>query len=168
MEKELKQDLIKVLNDSNQELVIHDDCSGYIDISGEKEVRPIIEALCNLITTSQIKMLDRVEEAFTQLSILLTYWQSTRQIGHTTLMLTGVVNEPRGLLLVANQDQKKYLSKSVNKDQMITIHELQELRGVRKPLVVDHFALRVMLNDVLEKLQAEKSILEGKLNENNA
>jgi len=73
-----------------------------------------------------------------------------RAVGHTYSEINGVKNNSTALLIVADARQKDNLSKYLPREKMITLSEIPDrLRGLRKALVIDHFALAILVATAL-------------------
>jgi len=84
----------------------------------------------------------------TRLEELVTYG-FPRAVGHTWTELYGVRSNPRAVLIVANERQKDFID--LPKEQMVSISNLREkLAGRRCPVVVDHYALTVLVAECVE------------------
>ena len=69
-----------------------------------------------------------------------------RGVGHTYTELNGVKNNPNSALVVADYQQGRQLG--LKPDQIITISQIPEkLRGIRRAVVIDHFALTILLEE---------------------
>lgn len=79
-----------------------------------------------------------------------TYYMMTRRVGHTISLLVGAKSNKNVLVLVANEAQKQNVDLPDN--QMISINNLEALRGRRNPLLIDHFALQSMISELLKDL----------------
>jgi hypothetical protein len=95
-----------------------------------------------------------------------TYYMGTRRVGHTMAILDGAKSNKDILVLVANTTQKKNINLPEN--QMVSINNLEALRGRRNPLLIDHFALQSMVSELFRDLDAlsmetNKKILDYQL-----
>lgn len=102
-----------------------------------------------------------------KLRSLLTYYETSRQIGHTTLMKIGTNNyEKEKLVLSYNMSHGDNLG--FKRNEIVSWQNLERLCGHRKPMVIDNWTLSVILSDTLkeiEKLEEEnRKLLEQKRN----
>jgi hypothetical protein len=91
------------------------------------------------------------------LESLYRYYFSTRGVGHTYTMLNGVVSNPKVKVVTANVAHAKTLG--LKREQVITLDNLDRLRGNNCPLVFDNYTLMCLLNDTLceiNRLEKEK------------
>ena len=83
---------------------------------------------------------------------LTSYYHTTRQVGHTTLMRQGTDNfEDKKLVLVVNTSHGKDLR--IPKDEMVTLNSLVRLRGQHRPLIIDNGALMTIFDDTLNEVR---------------
>lgn len=90
--------------------------------------------------------------AKTDLSFLLEYYDFNRQAGHTHLTLFGLMDElPNGAFLVAaNAQHAVNLRKDLKGKDVDVLTRAQipdRMLGFKKPLTIDHFALRELVTD---------------------
>lgn len=99
--------------------------------------------------------------ALERLAALADYWESNRQVGHTSATMLGARNVPDTIVVVAN-DMNRQIVECVGihgdqpkRQKTITIARLshETLAGQRAPLVVDHHAMTVMIRDALREIQ---------------
>ena len=96
-----------------------------------------------------------------KLDILNNYYWKNRQVGHTTAMLNGAKSDKNILVVITRNTQKSYID--LPKEQFINITYLQEgLIGKKNPVVVEHFALQLMWEEVRKEL-TKKDIYIDKL-----
>lgn len=93
-----------------------------------------------------------------KLKFLLDYFNSNRGIGHTKTELEGINNSDDAILIVHNREFGKYLKLPDTK--YLSINELEKLRGIKKPIIIDHFALEQLLNEYRSQLLNE--LIENK------
>jgi hypothetical protein len=76
-----------------------------------------------------------------KLEKLVEYTGTARQIGHTTAMLKGAIET--GALVVARDNSHRTVlaQMGINPENIITAYSIDRLKGTRKPLVIDHYAL---------------------------
>ena len=85
-----------------------------------------------------------------KLGILADYYFVRRRVGHTSAMLNGARSDKNIIVVVAHKAQKNYID--LPKEQMITIAELDKLRGLKKPALIDHHALQIMFYELNKEL----------------
>jgi len=92
-----------------------------------------------------------------------------RAVGHTWTELYGVRGNPKAVLIVATERHRDFID--LPKEQMISISNLREkLAGRGCPVVVDHFALSILVGECvrhykqqIDTLIEEKTNLEAEL-----
>jgi hypothetical protein len=84
------------------------------------------------------------------LESLYRYYFSTRGVGHTYTMLNGVVSNPKVKVVTANIAHAKTLG--LKREQVITLDNLERLRGTNCPLVFDNYTLMCLLNDAIGEI----------------
>lgn len=94
-----------------------------------------------------------------KLSILADYYLVRRQVGHTSAMLNGARSDKNIIVVVANKTQKDYIE--LPNEQMITIGELIKLKGLKKPVLIDHYALQLMFYELNKELNDKKEQIEA-------
>ena len=95
-----------------------------------------------------------------------TYYMGTRRVGHTISLLNGTKSNKDILVLVASEAQKQNIDLPENR--MVSINNLEALRGRRNPLLIDHFALQCLISELLKDLdeltiETNKKILDYQL-----
>ena len=90
----------------------------------------------------------------TKLETLVELYGYNHQQGHTTAMLNGA-KASNAVIIVADSRQKQLFV--TTKLRAITLDELDNLRGYRGPILVDHFALQMAFWD--HEQQREKELL---------
>lgn len=89
---------------------------------------------------------------------LKTYYDLTRQVGHTTAMLKGADNTDCIVVsheYVMGKHIQDMSSKKKNLD-VISQNMLCELRGCRKPLLIDNAVMWLLLDDIISCLEEQK------------
>jgi len=77
-----------------------------------------------------------------------------RAVGHTWAEINGVKNNPKAKLIVADFNQGKNIG--LPREQFITINEIpNSLRGIRCPIVIDHYALQIMVDEIKQALSSQ-------------
>lgn len=102
-----------------------------------------------------------------KLKELMTYYNVTRQVGHTRLVKEGTEHyEGPKLILVYNMDHGANTFPKSNKDEIISWQNLKSLRGHHRPLAVDNGTMWGILGDSIEeieKLQEELAEVRAKI-----
>lgn len=80
----------------------------------------------------------------TKLSLLLS--AHDRGVGHTHAAVK-VALESKAVLVVASQEQGMEIWRQNPLLTIIPLHKLERLQGLGRPIVVDHFALQVILDE---------------------
>ena len=84
----------------------------------------------------------------TKLEALMQYFK--RQAGHTTAQLDGVKNTPNAKFIVATAKHGEMTG--LSKKQIACVSEIpKNLRGFNGPIVVDHYALEVLIKEHLDR-----------------
>lgn len=86
---------------------------------------------------------------------VLDYYNFNRRVGHTTAMLNGAKSDENIKVLVHN---KKYFD--LPQDQMISINEIDRLRGNKKPLLIDHCVFGMMISELFQTIQQQEDVIE--------
>ena len=90
----------------------------------------------------------------TKLVSLLMYG-FPRAVGHTYSEINGVKNNPKAILIVANEAHKEHIKKDFGlpKEKMVSLSQIPEaLIGKCCPIVIDHFALELLVSDTKQAL----------------
>ena len=80
-------------------------------------------------------------------------YRFARGAGHTYAEVKGVENVKNAVLIVANEQQKR--STGLPDKQVISINSTSKgtiLSGRRIPIVIDHYALQVMFDEIIQQL----------------
>lgn len=88
----------------------------------------------------------------TKLEKLVEMYGYNRQQGHTTAMLAGA-KASNAVIIVSDSRQKQLFV--TTKLKAITLDELDNLRGYRGPILVDHYALQMAFWDHEEQRKQE-------------
>ena len=86
----------------------------------------------------------------TKLAELVEFYQTYRQIGHTSAIVNGVKNTPNAFLLVAHNRQMG--STGLLPNQQIAMGQQNVFKGLKSPVVADHYALEVMFAEIINSL----------------
>jgi hypothetical protein len=88
-----------------------------------------------------------------RLEDLRNYYATTRQCGHTTVMVRGAQNVDTVAILAASHNHARILKQLAPKADCISLYATTALRGMRKPLLVDNHTMHVLLSDALEEIE---------------
>lgn len=111
-----------------------------------------------------------------KLFALYTYYEKTRQAGHTRLMLDGVLNSTRNSLVVAcSMSSAKVIKTNVLRDmgrrcktQFTSLNGLQGLtKYVGSPLAFDNAALHVLFKEAYDRIDQLEMMLFNRDNAKN-
>lgn len=106
-------------------------------------------------------VLDKEEK----LVLLKAYYDTRRGVGHTTVMMKGVVGSQHAIVLAHTARYAEDLRNIYGREtQIVTWDALDRLLGRRDALVIDNAAMITILGDALEvmrKLRSENSILRS-------
>lgn len=89
------------------------------------------------------------------------YYLSVRAVGHTKAMLDGVRNTPHAMALFATYRQGEHYKLSTA--QIVTLNTLDNgdrLQGMSKPLALDHNAVFLILNGLLDNIEGLEDEIE--------
>jgi len=90
-----------------------------------------------------------------KLEELLQYYMSTRNIGHTTLLKEGSKHYNKEFFVLSLHIKDcGYLE--LKPQQVISLENLDKLRGHDKPLIIDNGAMIELLGDALMKIEGLK------------
>jgi hypothetical protein len=98
-----------------------------------------------------------------KLESLYQYYFSIRGVGHTYTMLNGVVSNPKAKVVTVNIAHAKALG--LKGEQVITLDNLDRLRGNNCPLVFDNYTLMCLLGEALgeiNRLEDEKEVYKNR------
>jgi hypothetical protein len=100
-----------------------------------------------------------------KLSDLLFYYETTRGIGHTTLMKKGTDNYgDNKCVLTFNMEHGEVMG--FNPKEIVTLQSLDRTRGAARPMAIDNGTMMVLLTETLKefgKLERENIELKSKL-----
>lgn len=87
------------------------------------------------------------------LEVLLNYYETTRQVGHTTAMMEGAKNT-ECLVVVYNSQVEKGIKKMFpdSKNKYISIYGVDKLKDCKTPLLIDNSALFELLDEALKEI----------------
>ena len=91
-----------------------------------------------------------------KLEALRAYYETTRQVGHSTLMMKGTDTYEREKLIL---DYKKshFEYRNCKPAEIISWHRLEALKGNNKPLAIDNGVMWVILNETLNYIEELES-----------
>jgi len=87
---------------------------------------------------------------------LVHYYNATRQSGHTTLMLRGILTADQCSILTHDLGMFNYIKKNwslANGAHPVTLNNMEKLRGSRLPLAIDNAALHTIFEQSLNEIQ---------------
>jgi hypothetical protein len=91
------------------------------------------------------------------------YFSGTRQVGHTTTMLHGTIDNTEPVVIVThNQEYGRYIQKLTKKSDIATsINAITNgtLRGRKSPIVFDNAALHIIFSECLEKINSLEDVI---------
>ena len=88
-----------------------------------------------------------------ELKEIYNYYLSTRGVGHTYSMMEGAKNTDC-LVVCANKQQEREVGKQLLGKKTTTLANIkQELRGIKKPLLIDHYALCCLIGEMLRRIE---------------
>jgi len=96
---------------------------------------------------------------------IVDYYLTRRQVGHTTAALRGVIGVRDAFLLVDSERFARSIVEQNNlQGQVITLGSIPDnLRGMSRPLVVEHQALAIILANLLQAC-VDSNVLEDARN----
>lgn len=85
-----------------------------------------------------------------------------RQNGKTYTLILGMKANPGAQCIVRTRLEKKILAQQYDIDpkRFICMHDLEKLRGIQRPVVIDPFAVQSFIH-VFEKLDEYESVLRA-------
>lgn len=95
-----------------------------------------------------MKTLKKLEE-------LLTYYTINRKVGHTTLLKEGTKNH-QGKKFVLCHCKRDYQFLEVKPEEVISVENIEALRGCNTPLILDNDAMIVILSESIKKINELK------------
>lgn len=111
----------------------------------------------------------------TTLTKLMKYYSGGRAVGHTHRMIEGVKNlsDSRGcIVMCASREQADLLAGQVNNPDVkfLTIGDTDKLTGLHAPMVIDHFALQVLIQEnneqyerIIDRLKRDLAKVSGEV-----
>lgn len=76
------------------------------------------------------------------------YMSHGRGYGHTEAMIKGAEGVDNSIIVAVTKQQAREFQRRLPKALCITIDELDKLRGLRRPMLIDHYALQSMLSEL--------------------
>lgn len=94
----------------------------------------------------------------------LRAFATNRRSGHTRTMMTGAANSFGVVVIVADQNQMMSMQGDYPRQTYITLNEARSLIGYKGPVVIDHYAVQVLISDALLEIDklTKHSIEAGK------
>ena len=90
---------------------------------------------------------------------ILDYYRFNRGVGHTSAQLGKYPIEDT-IFVVTDERQRRWIMDNFEKcpKEIITLNNIENyrLKGTSKPLIIDHFALQVLLSEVLRNYKQEE------------
>ena len=93
-----------------------------------------------------------MEKEISKLEKLVMYTSKNKRVGHTFTALAGLNNNDKALFIVATRSQTQLINLPI--ERIISIYELDKLRGRQNPILIDHFALEMAYTDHISKEQS--------------
>jgi len=90
-----------------------------------------------------------------KLEELLHYFMSTRAVGHTTLLKRGTNNYDKPFFVLTHNTEAGNALKFWPKN-IISLHNLDRLRGSNRPLTIDNGAMIEILSDALFRIETQE------------
>jgi len=88
-----------------------------------------------------------------ELKEIYNYYLSTRRVGHTYSVMEGAKNTDC-LVVCANKQQEREVGKQLLGKKTTTLANIrQELWGIKKPLLIDHYALCCLIGEMLRRIE---------------
>ena len=82
---------------------------------------------------------------------IINYLNVNRGVGHTYTEIYGLKNNDNAIAIVGNSFHKGIMG--IPKNRVITINELIQLRGKRCPIIVDHYAMLKLFEEVTKNIE---------------
>jgi hypothetical protein len=86
---------------------------------------------------------------------LVTYYECTRQVGHTTAVIEGLKDKPKAIVVTNSKEMSNHY-KEVCSDELHTIrldYIGSSLRGHNRPIIFDNAALHVIFSEALKIIE---------------
>ena len=113
----------------------------------DKAISFYIKALVNLFKSYARELVPE------ELKEIYNYYLSTRGVGHTYSMMEGAKNTDC-LVVCANKQQKREVDRQLLGKKTTTLANVKwELRGIEKPLLIDHYALCCLVEEMLRRIE---------------
>lgn len=95
------------------------------------------------------------------LRYLIRYYNNARHCGHTNSILFGMKRNPKAMMLTLDERGVREMKHRIPEMDVIMVHELDKLAGIRRPLTIDNHALVHILSDALEEINKLEQQLGG-------
>ena len=92
------------------------------------------------------------------LSYIISYYKTTRGVGHTTVIREGV-KKTKAIIVVNKENEKNRVRNSfdIYSENIVTLQDIQkQLAGRHQPLVFDNYALIKIFDESLNEIQTQK------------
>jgi len=87
-----------------------------------------------------------------QLTELAGYLSTVRQVGHTYTMLHGAAKSERVAIVVHNYRMGEIIKKDAPNADMVSLNNMDALRGRNHPLAFDNAALYQLFSDAVKEI----------------
>lgn len=107
---------------------------------------------------NEMKTVEKLQE-------IMTYYEASRQAGHTTLMKQGTDNY-KGEKLILVHSLNAGTDLGYNRKELVSWGDLSKLRGNKKPLAIDNGTMWSILRDTIHDisiLEEENRDMQAKL-----
>ena len=121
----------------------------YWEVNEKENARILAPALVGLFKSYARELVSE------ELKEIYNYYLSTRRVGHTYSMMEGAKNTDC-LVVCANKQQEREVGKQLLGKKITTLANIkQKLRGIKKPLLIDHYALCCLIGEMLRRIEEE-------------
>lgn len=93
-----------------------------------------------------------------KLKFFVDYYNATRQVGHTMAVLNGAIISGAIVVAINEQEVKSIIDKSCNQVDCISQHYLEDLLGIKSPILFDNSVLHSLFSEALSEIKRLKSI----------
>lgn len=87
---------------------------------------------------------------------IVTYYECTRQVGHTTALIEGLRNKPKTIVVTNSREMNKYYNR-LDIEELNTISldciSNTSFKGYNRPIVFDNAALFVLFKEILKEIE---------------
>lgn len=92
------------------------------------------------------------------LAQIIGYYDSTRGVGHTNATLNGFLNTTSNMVVLSKKAINVGMAR--NRDRIVTLWTLNNLKGTKIPLVFDNAVLRELFQSALMRISELKKVQE--------